>query len=172
MSILNQFRPAFLTNKETSTGPYRHMFNFRRIWQVSVLLTSLVTLLPLIVITTVDYNFTQKSIESENLLRTLRVGSNARRVISAFLSERKSALSFIVEDNSFAELSDVKHLENLLTNLHDSFGGFIDLGLITKDGRQSTYVGPYQLTGKDYSQQQWFKEVTEAGFHVSDVLLG
>ncbi len=172
MSILNQFKPAFLESKESASGPFRHMFNFRRIWQVSVLLTSLVTLLPLIVITIVDYNFTQKSIESENLLRTLRVGSNARRVISAFLGERKSALSFIVEDNSFAELSDAKHLNDLLTNLHDSFGGFIDLGLITKDGRQSTYVGPYQLTGKDYSQQQWFKEVTEAGFHISDVLLG
>lgn len=172
MPILNQFKPAFLVRKEITTGPFRHMFNFRRIWQLSVLLTSLVTLLPLIVITTVDYNFTQKSIESENLLRTLRVGSNARRVISSFLSERKSALSFIVEDNTFAELNDAGHLSHLLKNLQASFGGFIDLGVITKDGRQSNYVGPYELAGKDYSQQEWFKEVIEAGFHISDVFLG
>ncbi len=77
MLKLKQFKPEFWQKSEPSSGPYRQMFNFRRIWKTAVLLTSLVTLLPLILITCVDYNFTQKSIESENLLRTLRIGSNA-----------------------------------------------------------------------------------------------
>ncbi len=130
------------------------------------------TLLPLFLITTIDYNFTQKSIESENLLRTLRVGSNAKRVISSFLSERKSALSFIVRDNSFDDLNDPEKLAVLMKNLRESFGGFVDLGVITRDGLQTAYVGPYELEGKDYSDQQWFKEVKEKGFHISDVFLG
>ena len=63
-------------------------------------------------------------------------------------------------------------LETLLKNLRESFGGFVDLGVINKDGVQTTYVGPYQLEGKNYSDQAWFHEASEKGFHISDVFLG
>ncbi|MDP3479265.1 MAG: ATP-binding protein [Desulfoprunum sp.] len=172
MSILNQFKPEFWQKSELSTGPFRQMFNFRRIWKISVLLTSLVTLLPLIFITSIDYNFTQKSIESENLLRTLRIGSNAKRSISFFLSERISALSFVVRTNDLQELSQPERLRTILTNLRDSFNGFVDLGVIDRNGVQINYVGPYPLEGRDYSKQEWFKEIPHKGFYISEVFLG
>ncbi len=172
MSILRKFKPEFWHNSETSTGPFRQMFNFLRIWKMAVLLTSLVTLLPLILITSIDYNYTQKSIESENLLRTLRIGSNAKRSVSFFLSERLAALSFIVRDNSLAELLKTENLNSILTNLRDSFKGFVDLGVIDQNGVQLNYVGPYALEGKDYGQQPWFKAIAEKGLHVSEVFLG
>jgi two-component system, NtrC family, sensor kinase len=172
MSFLDHVKPDFFKGKNISTGPFRQMFNFKRIWRRAILVTSIVTLLPLIFITLIDYNFTQKSIESENMLVTLRVGSNAKWAISSFLSERKSALSFILRDNSFKDLNNPKHLEALLNNLRESFGGFVDLGVINSDGLQTTYVGPYQLEGKNYNDQAWFHEVCEKGFHISDVFLG
>ena len=172
MSFLDHFKPDFLKGQNISTGPFRQMFNFSLIWRRAILVTSAVTLLPLIFITAIDYNFTQKSIESENLLRTLRVGSNARRAISFFLSERQSALSFVVRDNTLEHLNNTKRIETLLKNLRESFGGFVDLGVINKDGVQTTYVGPYQLEGKNYSDQAWFHEASEKGFHISDVFLG
>jgi signal transduction histidine kinase len=172
MSILEQLRPEFLKSRNVTTGPFRQMFNYSRIWRWAILLISAVTLLPLILITTIDYNFTQKAIESENLLRTLRVGSNAKRAISFFLSERKSALSFLVHDKSYDDLNNPEKLAALLKNLRESFGGFVDLGVIDKKGLQTTYVGPYALEGKNYSDQQWFKEVQEKGFYISDVFLG
>ncbi len=172
MSLLSQFKPEFWHNSELSTGPFRQMFNFRRIWKVAVLLTSLATLLPLIFITGIDYNFTQKSIESENLLRTLRIGSNAKRSISFFLTEHISALSFVVRENDLRELSQPAKLGAILTNLRDSFNGFVDLGVIDHNGLQINYVGPYSLEGKDYSNQEWFKEILKKGFYISEVFLG
>lgn len=172
MPFLDHIKPDFLKSRNITTGPFRQMFNYSLIWRWAILLTSVATLLPLFLITIVDYNFTQKSIESENLLRTLRVGSNAKRAITSFLSERKSALSFIVRDNSFADLNDPEKLAVLMKNLRESFGGFVDLGVITRDGLQTTYVGPYELEGRDYHDQQWFKEVLEKGFHISDIFLG
>lgn len=172
MLTLKQFKPEFWQKSELSTGPFRQMFNFRRIWKTAVLLTSLVTLLPLILITSIDYNFTQKSIESENLLRTLRIGSNAKRSISFFLSERLAALTFIVRDNHSSELSQPQKLDSLLLNLRESFDGFVDLGFINEDGLQINYVGPYNLGGKDYSNQEWFKEIAKKGFNISEVFLG
>jgi signal transduction histidine kinase len=172
MLTLKQFKPEFWQKNELSTGPFRQMFNFRRIWKTAVLLTSLVTLLPLIFITGVDYNFTQKSIESENLLRTLRIGSNAKRSISFFLSERLAALTFIVRDNQISELSQPQKLDSLLVNLRESFDGFVDLGFINEKGLQINYVGPYNLGGKDYSNQEWFQEIAKKGFNISEVFLG
>lgn len=172
MSIFEQISPDFLKSRNVTSGPFRQMFNYSLIWRWAILLTSAVTLLPLILITTIDYNVTQKSIESENLLRTLRVASNAKRAIAFFLSERKSALSFIVHDKSVDDLNNPEKLADLLKNLRDSFGGFVDLGVIDKNGLQTTYVGPYTLEGKNYSDQQWFKEVREKGFYISDVFLG
>ncbi|KJR98461.1 MAG: histidine kinase [Desulfobulbaceae bacterium BRH_c16a] len=172
MSIFNKFKPDFLQDSEISTGPYRQMFNFRRSWQTAILLTSLVTLLPLIIITSIDYNITQKSIESDNLLRTLRIGSNARRSISFFLSERVAALSFVVRDNTLEELYQPEKLNSILINLRESFDGFVDLGVIDQSGVQQNYVGPYRLEGKDYSNQNWFTEIPTKKFHISEVFLG
>ncbi len=172
MSILIQFKPDFLQAVPTSDGPYRHSFNFRSIWKKAILIALLVSLCPLIFITIIDYKFTQNSIQSENLLRTQQVGSNARRSISFFLSERLSALSFIVRDNSIEELKDPEKLKGILQNLMASFNGFVDLGLIDQNGVQLNYVGPYQLEGKDYSNQAWFQQVKDKNFSISEVFVG
>lgn len=151
----------------------RHLFNYRRIWKLAVLLTGGVSLIPLIFITVVDYQVTQQAIESEHRLRTTRTVSNTRQAISFFLSERKSALEFIIHENSFEALNDPERLQGMLENLQRSFsGGFVDLGVIDPLGHQRNYVGPYILGGKDYSGQEWFAQVIDHGVHISDVFLG
>ncbi len=165
-------RPIADRIAETS-GDFRYRFNYRRIWKVAVLLTGGVALLPLIFITIVDYQVTQHAIESEFELRTTRIVSNTRRAISFFLSERKSALSYIVHDHTMQSLNDPERLAVILENLRRSFGGgFMDIGVIDSSGRQLDYIGPYPLEGKDYSHQGWFKQVIEHGVYISDVFLG
>jgi two-component system NtrC family sensor kinase len=168
-----RLRPKFWDYIDVAAGPYKHLFNFQRIWKLAVLLTSGVALVPLIFITAINYKVTQGSIESEILFRTSRLVSNTRRTISFFLQERKSALDFITRDNSFETLNDRDRLEEILENLKKAFGGgFADLGVIDPLGYQRTYVGPYNLLGKDYSGQAWYKEVLDRGIYISDVFLG
>ena len=151
----------------------KYLFNYRRIWQIAVFLTGGVSLIPLIIITFVDYQVTQKAIESEFLLRTTRIVSNTSRSISFFLTERKSAIDFIINDNSFEILNNEDRLSEILKNLQKSFGGgFVDLGLIDSSGSQKNYMGPYSLKGKDYSSQEWYKNVVDHGVDISDVFLG
>lgn len=165
-------RPKFWDYVDAAAGPFGHLFNFRRIWKLAVLLTVGVALVPLVVITAIDYQVTQKSIESEIALRTSRMVSNTRRAVSFFLEERRAALDFIVRDNSFEDLNDPERLQAVLANLKSSFGGFTDLGVIDPLGYQRNYAGPYRLEGVDYSQQAWYKEVLERGIHISDVFPG
>ncbi len=167
MSLLEKIKPKFW-DAEESEG----LSNFRRIWYLTVLLTLGVTLAPLIFMTLADYNVTQKSVESEILLRTSRLVSNTRRSVSFFLEERKSALKFIVYDTPFSELNDPLGLALILESLKKSFGGFVDIGVIDDSGRQKNYAGPYRLEGIDYSGQEWFNAVSESGDYLSDVFMG
>ncbi len=172
MTILEKLKPKFWDYQDVAAGPYKHLFNFRRIWKLAVVLISLVALIPLISITLIDYGVTQHSVESEVLLRTAQLVSNTWRTVSFFLAQRRSALDFIVRDNSYNSLLDPKRLSGILENLKQGFGGFVDLGVIDSTGRQRTYAGPYKLEGIDYSDQGWFKDVTDKGVNVSDVFMG
>jgi two-component system, NtrC family, sensor kinase len=172
MTIWEHIKPEFWDHRDVASGRHRHLFNLRRIWYLSVLLTAGVALMPVFFLAAIDYQVTQKAIESENILRTSRLVSNARRTLSFFLLERKSALEFLARDNTYEQLVDQQRLSTILTNLHNSFGGFTDIGVIDIHGMQIAYSGPFDLTGRDYSEQSWFREVMEHGSYVSDIFMG
>jgi two-component system NtrC family sensor kinase len=172
MTLWSSLKPAFWDHVDVASGPYKHLFNFRRMWKLAVFSTAAVALAPLIFMTVVDYNVNQQAIESDIYYQTARLVSNTRRSISFFLSERRSALNFIDKDNSYQALGDPLRLLALLENLKKGFGGFTDLGVIDDTGLQHTYVGPYNLAGKNYSEQDWFKELRSGEAHISDVFLG
>jgi len=92
--------------------------------------------------------------------------------VDNYFQERRSVLDFVVRSHDFEQLQNQTFLKNILQDLQQSVGGFVDLGVIDNQGRQLTYVGPYDLRHKDYSQQEWFLQVQQAGSYVSDVFLG
>ena len=170
---LNLFKPKFLWDRKKADGLlFKHMVNYGRLWRSAVMLTALSAIIPLLTVAWVDYNVTQKAVESENLSGTSRTVSNTKRNISAFLEKRKAALDFIVHDNLLEQLIDLNRLSIILENMQKSFGGINDIGVINASGQQIAYIGPYALEGKNYSDQQWFKEVLERGIFISDVFLG
>lgn len=172
MSFTARFKPKFWDHHDVAAGPYRHLFNFRRIWKQAVLLTAVVTLLPLFFIAAINYTISRDAMRSEILLRTDRLVSNTRRTVSFFLNERSAALDFVVRDNTLSQLSDPDRLDQLLYRLQSSFSGFSDIGLIDQNGVQVAYVGPYDLLGVNYSSSEWYQQVLEHGFYVSDIFLG
>ena len=117
MKLWSMLRPDFWDHEDVAAGPYKHLFNFRRMWKSAVILTAVVALAPLVFMTVVDYNVNQQAIESDISYQTARLVSNTRRSVSFFLSERKSALNFIDKDNTYAALSDPLRLTALLDNL-------------------------------------------------------
>ncbi len=171
MSFLRRLKPEFW-DAEPDAGPHKSLFNYRRIWRLAVLLLAVVALVPLMVMTFIDYNVTRHSLRSENTLRTARTTSNTRRAVSYFLDERKRALEFIVSGEDIPELLNQARLGEILDSLKGSFGGFVDLGIIDSKGRQVAYVGPYELLGRDYSKQDWFLKTLEKGAYTSGVFLG
>ena len=143
----------------TTPGPSKGLFNYRRIWRMAIVMLAVVALVPLIVMTVIDYNVTRNSLTSENMFRTARTTSNTRRALAYFFTEHKNALKFIVDSEDVHNLQTPDRLKAVLTSLQKSFGGFVDLGLIDESGRQVAYVGPYELKGRNYADQKWFEKL-------------
>lgn len=171
MSFWKRFTPEFWATSPDA-GPHKSLFNYRSTWRKAVGLLAVVALVPLLVMTFIDYNVTRRSLKSENELRIARLTSNTRRAVTYFLDERKSALEFIAQRESLASMSDPGRLTELLEGLKESFGGFVDLGLIDSSGRQLAYVGPFELQGRNYSGQEWYLRTLEKGAYISDVFRG
>jgi two-component system, NtrC family, sensor kinase len=145
---------------------------YRRLLLLSVLSVSLVAIIPLVVMTGVNYYQYQEAFHTESIRPIVRLTAIGKLSFEDFISEHISALSLVTQTESPEELRNPRELNILLGRLKRAFGGFVDLGLIDGAGVQVSYAGPYDLQGKNYREQDWFHEVGLRGVHVSDVFLG
>jgi len=172
MSILRRLKPAFLDHKDVTAGPYRHHFDFLRIWKRAVIVTATVALVPLIIWAFSGYRLTMETIASELELRTSQLISNSWRTVSLFLTERRSVLDFIAHDHSPQTLQDPARLKAILENLNQRFGGITDLGVIDGVGQQITHVGRHPMANLDYNQLNWFRETLLRGAYIGELVTG
>jgi signal transduction histidine kinase len=139
---------------------------------VTVLLIAGVSIAPLVIIGALDFYQDQQALKDEIARPLLRLTSANKHSIERYLEERSAALKYVVIEKSYEKLSDQDTLQRTFNNLRKSFGGFVDLGLIDSTGKQITYVGPYDLLGKNYEDQEWFSEILHRGMYISDIFLG
>ena len=150
--------PRFQRTDDEHLAPYRTFQDYRQIWGMGIFILMTTALLPLVIVTIIYYQLIERSIDTESLLRTERLTSNARRAVAFFLEERLDALTFAVNEIGYDKLTDQENLVSVLRNLKLGFGGLSDLSVIAHTGLQVAYAGPFNLEGKDYSQQPWFLE--------------
>ncbi len=146
----------------------------RRLRRSVVLATATVALVPLFITSFLNHLQYRRAIRAEAVQPISRITLNTKRSLELFLAERRSALNFIVNDRSFEELCNRNALARAITNMNRSMavGAFVDLGIVDSNGDQLCYSGPYQLEGRNYADQDWFREVARRGTYTSDVFLG
>ncbi|MEJ2170509.1 MAG: ATP-binding protein [Desulfobacterales bacterium] len=169
---LMAIRPAFYRRKNKHLSPYLTFTDYRKIWAIGVSTLAMAALVPLLVVTVIHYRLIEKSVDSELILRTERLASNARRAVTFFMEERLNALRFTVNEIRYEQLTDPDHLGEVLRNLKLGFGGLTDLSVIDYSGIQVAYAGPFKLEGKNYSNQIWFIECQKCNFYVSEIFRG
>lgn len=172
MSLWQRITPDFWKHHDVAAGLHSHLFNLRRIWLLSIVLIASAAIIPVFFLTVIDYRVTRSAIESENINRTIRLVSNARRTVSFFITERQYALQFLARDNPLERIKNQERLNTILENLKKSFGRFTDLEVIDTNGNQVAYAGPYNLDADNYRDQNWFKEVLVHGDYISDIFMG
>jgi hypothetical protein len=172
MSLLKKLKPRFWDHIDVAAGPYKHHFDFPRIWKRAILVIATVALVPLIIWALAGYRLTMETIETELVQRTSQLISNSWQSVSLFLTERRSVLDFIAHDHTLETLKDSARLADILDNLNKRFGGFMDLGVIDGNGKQINHIGSHPMKDLDYNQQPWFREVLNHGVYISDLVTG
>jgi signal transduction histidine kinase len=145
---------------------------YRRLLLFLIFSIILVAVMPLITVVWIKQYDYEKALLAEQLRPINQLTSNVKHSLEFFLSERLSALSLVIQEKTIEELEQPQELRGLLSNLKRAFGGFTDLGFIDSDGLQVSYAGPYNLQGKRYKDQDWYREVMMRGVYVSDVFMG
>ena len=164
--------PEFNLQDNKHLDPYFTFTDYRKIWAIGISVLVATALVPLLVITIIHHQLLQESVESELTLRAERLASNARRAVTFFLEEQLNALRFTVNEIGYDQLADHDHLAEILRNLKLGFGGLTDLSVIAHTGAQLAYAGPFNLEGRDYSNQRWFIECQKHHFYVSEIFRG
>ena len=172
MALWSKIRPKFWNAQIDLSGDPQVISYYSRIWKVAVVGIATVAVLPLVAMAFMNMTQYQNALKVELIFPVTRLVSNTKRTIAHFLHERRAALRYIVMDKDFDADCSVERLNRIFIRLKNSYGGFVDLGVIDSHGVQRAYVGPYSLTGKDYHEQPWFREVLVKGVYISDVFGG
>ncbi len=162
------------SSKSSSSLPSAllHKYRYRRLMIRAGTSIALTAVMPLIIMTVINYSQYQQAFQQEAVRPVAHLISNSKRALEFNLGERISALSLVIREKTWDELIDIENLRKLLVDMKHSFGGFIDLGLIDSNGKQVSYAGPYNLLAKDYQEQDWFHEVNLRGVYISNVFMG
>ena len=163
-------RVSAQTNEKTSRR--RLQQRYLRLRRNMIIIMLLVTIIPLSLMLLINAFQYQSKIKSERIEPMRAIVNKSTHSFELFLEERVSAIRFLGSSYKFSQLSDPQTLNQVYHDLRDTFGGYVDLGLINNQGIQVAYAGPYDLLGKSYSEQQWFQEVQLRGTYISDVFMG
>ncbi len=144
---------------------------YRNVLITTVLLTSVVAVVPLVIMTGINFRQYRNAFNFEVTRPMLRFVALGQQSMSAFLSQRRSALETISRETTLDELEDPDTLGDILADIQTVFADVIDLGLIDERGVQVSYAGPYELLGRNYDHFDWFREVAVRANSVSDVLM-
>lgn len=169
LTLLKKLKPSFWDHHDAAAGNERSYFSFRRKWKLVFLLTTIVALIPLFAVSMLNYNVSRDAIASEVYQRTEQLLTATWRTFSFFISERRSALEFILIDNTKEEINDSERLQVILKNLKHGLGGFVDIGTVDPAGNQIAYAGPRRETTKNYCEEKCFQEVVRRGFYISEL---
>ncbi|MBU0983644.1 MAG: two-component sensor histidine kinase [candidate division Zixibacteria bacterium] len=145
---------------------------YRALRRYLILTTLTVSLAPLIIMATINYVQDTEKYKTESRFTVSRILSNTRRALRFAVTERRSALNLVGEENSYNDLASDANVAGALRSLKNSFGGFVDLGVIDSKGTQLYYDGPYDLKGRQYSDQEWYQQVLLHDVCVSKIFLG
>ena len=175
-STVNETEPETYSTFHCSVEPQtmNSMTYYSKVWLRLTLSLSLLIVVPMAILAISTIN----NLKDEVIDKTERsIGSlidHKRDVITLYLKEKETFLNMMINLHGIEYLSNQDNLNALFKSISQQNSGIVDLHVINAAGEQIAYVGPYakELAGKNYYDDEWFREVMIKGTSVSDVFLG
>lgn len=144
----------------------------RRVKRNILIYMIVIPLIPLFLAVGISFYYFTTALENSSTHSLERIVGDHRDMIDAFLLERKSDLELVANLFDFESIRRDHVIDDMFDILKIKSNAFVDLGLFDSRGLHVKYSGQYQLTGKIYKDEFWFREVMEKGRYISDVFLG
>jgi len=145
---------------------------YSKLYRKFIFLTLICSLVPLILVGWGIYSYYSGFSKIRIMDYFKNQVEHHREIIELFLRERTSDLQLVILTHSPDSLQNPENLRRIFSIMNQGSSFFTDLGLIGGDGYHKSYIGPYDLMDKNYSQTFWFKEVMNKGVYVSDMFTG
>ncbi|MEE4270873.1 MAG: ATP-binding protein [Thermoanaerobaculales bacterium] len=139
----------------------------------SVVGLALIVLVPLVVVGAINLHQFQQVYRAKVDNELLGMIERHSLIVDSFINDRLSDVRVVAREHPLDRLSEPAFLSRVLNLLREEYhGAFVDLGLVTEDGVQIAYSGPFNLSMVDYSSAEWFPgAITQESF-ISDVFAG
>jgi two-component system, NtrC family, sensor kinase len=132
----------------------------------------IVPFIPFVLAAIIGNHSFSRYIENSTIASMKRIANDHRLMIETFLRERENDLELVASTVDFSELVRPEKLSEIFMLLQRTSSAFVDLGVFDDNGVHMAYHGPYDLSGKIYSNTPWFQQTLEEGFFISDVFMG
>ncbi len=166
---LSKILPLFKGEIEHGTEMKKSYQDFAR--NLFILLLVLV-LIPLISISILSHYQYKRLLQKNELTQLILNIEQAESTVEHFGSKLQSIIKFVGHTDRYEELTDPKRLEALFVRIQREYPDFVDIEIIDDDGKQKSYVGPYELESNGYTNETWYQEVVQRGIFISNVFSG
>ncbi len=146
--------------------------NYAQFRLILIFVMTVIVTGPVIIIAGLGYYYYKDLLQKEELDQLQWQLDGKVKSIEALIDNLTSVVQFTARSDRYRELVVGSNLEKLFVRLKRQYPLFADLGVIDHAGIQQNYWGPYDLKGTDYSQEDWFEELSDKGLHISGVYTG
>ncbi|MFO7714861.1 ATP-binding protein [Desulfosarcina sp.] len=146
---------------------------YRSLTRNMVLLVMVISLTPMVLVTGIILNQFSASHHEKIHAHLGELVLKHKQNIDGFLSEKLHNIRFLADTIDVDQCGQPNMIEGQLARLQGAYGPvFVDLGVISEQGLQVAYSGPFKLEQARYTDADWFKRALESRDFTSDVFLG
>ncbi|MCP4024677.1 MAG: hypothetical protein GY729_22760 [Desulfobacteraceae bacterium] len=135
MKQLRKIKPAFWNNQDISDAHPHRPLNFQRKWKLIVMFTSFMALLPLMVMTIVEFNLTRKIIEDEVQNTMLGILKPAAESILYSLDRQTAVMDYLIRKNDSKDLWQPDRIKELHHSVSSLSQNIINISLVKKNNK-------------------------------------
>lgn len=132
----------------------------------------LLTLIPLAITAGLSF-FQYRQLLQEETSNNARWSAEATgKSLETNIQKLQASIRMLADAYPLDALAQQENFALMFRKLKSEYPGVVDLSIIAPDGVQRAYVGPYNLTGKNYSNSTWYQDALVDKNHVSEAFLG
>ncbi|WDP86758.1 MAG: sensor histidine kinase [Desulfobacter sp.] len=153
MVQFKKFKPAFWDYQDPQAGPQgQARFDFRKKWKLLVIFTAFMALLPLFVMTFMDFRLTRRIIEQELKTSMVKTTVSAANLVSFSIDREKAIMENLASQTSRDMLLSPGRLEAVYDHLSIYSEGIVHIYLVSLKGELLAQEGRLPSPLSDFDQ--------------------